>query len=356
MERRKFIQGLGLGAGLLGISGFNILKFPINNINNKDFKYYTWFSAGSDRSKRYYKKLFSELRKNGIDGVLIEGDYENWIPIAKKEGLETHAWIWALNCPDKKVMEEHPEWYSISRNGDSCIDKPPYVDYYRWLCPTKPEVLEYLKNKFKPLCDIKGLDYVHLDYIRHPDVILPIGLWPKYDLIQDKEYPEFDFCYCEDCRKKFKEMEGIDPLKLTNPPSNKAWLQYRYDGVTNIVNSVSDFIHKNGKLVSAAVFPYPELAKKLVRQDWSQWNLDKVFPMIYHSFYNEDINWVGSSTKNGVKSIPESRELITGLYIPELSPDELGRAIVEAKKNGAGGISIFSRPGITEKHWDVIES
>ncbi|MFC2097734.1 hypothetical protein ACFLSI_05310 [Bacteroidota bacterium] len=358
MKRRKFIQSIGLGAGVLSIPGINVFKVAagVNSNEKKKFKYYTWFSDNGKLSGKEYKEMFNLLKKNGIDGVLIEGNWNKWVPYAKKAGLETHAWIWALNCPDKKVMKDHREWYSISRNGDSCVDKPPYVDYYRWLCPTKPEVLEYLKNKFRSLCDIEGLDYIHLDYIRHPDVILPIGLWEKYDLVQDKEYPEFDFCYCDDCRKKFKELHGVDPMKLPDPSKNQAWLNYRYDGVTEVVNSISDFVHSFGKKVSAAVFPYPELAKKLVRQDWSKWKLDKVFPMIYHSFYNEDIKWVGSSTKAGVNSIPENRDLITGLYIPEMSPDELRQAITEAKNNGAKGISIFSKPGITAKHWKEIRN
>lgn len=353
MKRRKFIQKVGLGAGIISLPGCGLLGIT-QKADNK-FKYYTWFGAGN-KTVQQYRNMFAVLKKNGMDGVLIEGNYAKWAPIAKDEGLETHAWIWALNCPDKKVMKDHPDWYSISRNGDSCIDKPPYVDYYRWLCPTKPEVLEYLKNKFKPLCEIKGLDYIHLDYIRHPDVILPVGLWSKYDLIQDKEYPEFDFCYCDDCRRKFTEMEGIDPLKLPDPPSNQAWLNYRYDGVTNIVNSISEFIHKNGKLVSAAVFPYPELAKKLVRQDWSKWKIDKIFPMIYHSFYNEGIDWIGTSTTQGVSSIPDERELYAGLFISALEPEELGKAIQQAKNNGARGISIFSNPGIKSEHWKIMQN
>jgi len=31
------------------------------------------------------------------------------------------------------------------------------------------------------------------------------------------------------------------------------------------------------------------LAKKLVRQDWTRWDLDAVLPMLYHNFYNEDL-------------------------------------------------------------------
>ena len=46
------------------------------------------------------------------------------------------------------------------------------------------------------IVEMNAVDGVHLDYVRHCDVILPRGLWERYDLVQDIEHPEFDFCYC----------------------------------------------------------------------------------------------------------------------------------------------------------------
>jgi len=68
----------------------------------------------------------------------------------------------------------------------------------------------------------ENFDHIHLRVINtyrtmFPDVILAEGLWAKYDLVQDKEYPQFDYCYCETCRNKFQKLEGIDPLKIKEP-------------------------------------------------------------------------------------------------------------------------------------------
>jgi hypothetical protein len=38
------------------------------------------------------------------------------------------------------------------------------------------------------------------------------------------------------------------------------------------------------KKLTAAVFPYPEMADHMVRQRWDKWNIDEVYPMIYHNF------------------------------------------------------------------------
>ncbi|GAI94948.1 unnamed protein product, partial [marine sediment metagenome] len=260
---------------------------------------------------------FSDLRELGITGLNMRGgDMETILPVAAKEGFEVHSWIWALCHPYGKTMEEHPEWYMINRNRVSCIDKPPYVGYYRWLCPTKPEVQEYMKQRVLNLCKYDGLAAVHLDYIRYPDVILPVNIQPKYNLVQDKEYPEYDFCYCEDCRKAFKEKEGIDPLELEDPPSHIAWNEFRLNSVVQLVNMLADTAHQNGKKISAAVFPTPEIAITLVRQDWPRWNVDEIFPMMYHRDYNEDVEWIGEATLLDVKALKNSKtRLFSGMII-----------------------------------------
>ncbi|MCK4344362.1 MAG: hypothetical protein KAX05_03680 [Bacteroidales bacterium] len=91
---------------------------------------------------------------------------------------------------------------------------------------------------------------------------------------------------------KFRELAdhgvyGI--LLLEDPPSYQSWFQFRYDSVTNLVNQLSVITKERGKKLTAAVFPSPSIAKKLVRQEWTKWNLDAVFPMMYHNYYEEDV-------------------------------------------------------------------
>jgi uncharacterized lipoprotein YddW (UPF0748 family) len=249
-------------------------------------------------------------------------------------------------------QKTHPEWYAVNRKGVSTAEKPPYVDYYKFMCPARSEVRQFLVGYVRELAQIEGLASVHLDYIRYPDVILPIALWPKYNLVQDKEYPEFDFCYCSVCRERFQRQSRVDPVQIADPAGHRAWLQYRYDTVTEVVSLLANEVHAHKKQVTAAVFPTPTIARSLVRQDWVRWKVDAVLPMVYHAFYKEDVPWIERATREGVTALRGRIPLYTGLYIPDLPPADLGRAVGHALAGGAQGISLFQGNALTPAHWE----
>lgn len=70
------------------------------------------------------------------------------------------------------------------------------------------------------------MDGVHLDYVRMPDVILPVSLWKNYGIEQKEELPEYDYCYCDVCRELFKAKTGQDPLELKYPMENQELDQF----------------------------------------------------------------------------------------------------------------------------------
>jgi hypothetical protein len=253
------------------------------------------------------------------------------------------------------VIQDHPDWYSLNRNEISCIEKPPYVGYYKWLCPSRDDVKHFLNQKARNILKIEGLSGLHMDYIRHPDVILPSALWAKYGLIQDHEMPEYDYCYCDVCRSTFKRLHGYDPLELEDPSGDSSWIRYRYDIVTDVVNGLAHTADSMDKKLSAAVFPSPGIARKLVRQDWDHWPLDEVFPMVYHNFYNQDIEWIGETTWAGVRAIPGNVKLYTGLYIPALTPEDLNIAIRTILHAGASGFCLFEYNALNDEHWKVVK-
>jgi hypothetical protein len=99
------------------------------------------------------------------------------------------------------------------------------------------------------------------------------------------------------------------------------------------------------------------MADHMVRQRWDKWNIDEVYPMIYHSFYNEEIDWVGYATKQGVTDLEEKATKInTGIYIPGLKSDkELKEAILYAKDNGAKGVSFFDGNALSDSNLKTIK-
>ncbi len=282
---------------------------------------------------------------------------ERLAPIAKKEGLEVHAWIMAMNRPGDSVALQHPEWYAVSREGKSCHNTRPYVDYYQWLCPTRKASRQHVLDLVEGLAKVEGITSVHLDYIRFCDIFLPVGLLPKYNLVQNTELPQFDFCYCDVCVDEFQKKHHRDPRKMEHPEIDMEWKQFRLNKIKAVVDEAYKIAHKHNKELSAAVFPYPEMADHMVRQRWDKWNIDQVLPMIYNHFYNEGTDWVGFATAQGVKDLADKKtELHTGIYVPPLSAEDLKKAIEQAKANGAKGVAFFDGPAITDEQFKVIKA
>ncbi|OOQ60180.1 family 10 glycosylhydrolase [Mucilaginibacter pedocola] len=338
MNKREFLK-----AGLFAAAATQIpvaVNAEVAKKKKKGPKNWVWTNPNMKDTDEELVNRFTAYKASGITGIFFEADSERHFRAAKAQGLEAHRWIWTFNRAE--LLTEHPEWYSVSRKGQSCVDNPPYVKYYRWLCPSRPEVQEYLE---KTVTDILASDYVdgiHLDYVRYCDVILPVNLWDFYKLDETRELPEYDFCYCDTCKAKFKEAYGIDVDKLQYPDACLSWRLFRYNNITRVVNSVAAIAHKKKKQITAAVFPTPEVARRNVRQDWTNWNLDAVCPMIYHGFYKEGVSWIGDAVAEGVHFLAGKFPLYAGLYLSDFKNDaEIRTGIQNALSRGAAGISFF---------------
>ncbi|AUC83823.1 hypothetical protein CW731_00315 [Polaribacter sp. ALD11] len=338
-------------------------KKLINASTKEDtFTFGTWITSSKNKTNASYIAEFKRYKEGGIDELLINTgtdpkELERLAPLAAKEGLKVHAWIMAVNRPGDTIALKHPEWYMVSRDGKSCFDTRPYVGYYQWLCPTRTESRNHILGLVEGLSKVDGIESVHLDYIRFPDIFLPIGLLPKYDLKQETEMAEFDFCYCEVCISEFEKIHHKNPLESENTAIDMEWKNFRLNAIRNLVNDAYEIVHKNNKNLTAAVFPYPEMADHMVRQRWDKWNIDAVYPMIYHGFYNEEIDWIGYATKQGVTDLEDKDVAInTGVYLPPFSSsEELKQAIHLAKENGAKGITFFDGPQLTDDYLKTIK-
>jgi len=312
------------------------------SLAKRTLKNWVWINPDPKKTASEMEATYSSYVKAGITGVFFEQDSEKHFRAAKKQGLETHRWMWTMNRGEKELLAAHPDWYAVSRSGKSCSTEPPYVDYYRWLCPSKQTTLAYLK---KQVTDILALDYVdgiHLDYVRYCDVILPVNLWSHYHLDQTKELPDYDFCYCDHCKEDFNKWAGEQLQDIEFPEASLSWRQFRYNQINHIVNQLADIAHQVNKKITAAVFPTPEVARRNVRQDWTNWNIDGVCPMIYHGFYKENTRWIGDAVAEGIHFLHGKMPLYAGLYLPDFkSSGDLKDGIRYALQNGAGGVSFF---------------
>ena len=310
--------------------------------------FWTWMHYNP---KSNFDSICHEIKDMGLDGIILQANtpdlYREAIPVAKKYGLHVYAWVWTLNSGS--IAKEHPEWTSVNRNGKNLAEEMAYVGYYKFLCPAIPGVREALKKQMDEFCKVDGLDGFSIDYHRLVDVVLPTTLWPTYGIVQDHEYPQWDYGYHPAMIKKFKEQYGYDPREQEDPSMDVKWRQFRCDQVAEVANELAEVVHSHGKIMAASPFPTPKMASRMVRQDWSKWKLDVVFPMIYHSFYTEDPSFVGDCTLENARDKNENTTLFTGLMLNEGGKD-ICDCMDEAFNNGAQGIAIFTWDGMKKEY------
>jgi uncharacterized lipoprotein YddW (UPF0748 family) len=364
MQRRDFTKSVLAASGGLMLGGLSSCTTSNTPLEREMPNNWIWIRPNLEWTDDQWKQSFDTIKSIGIDAIVPQvynSHYtlfdhpilpvkERWLerilPLAHQADLEVHAWMWSMPLNVPEMIEKHPDWFSVNRQGKPSHTDPAYVDYYKFLCPCHPEVQEFVAGNVEALAKIEDLDGIHLDYIRQPDVILAEGLQPKYDIVQDKEYPEYDYPYSDRCRNTFKEISGIDPFDLgDDAPAHKEWRQFRYDAISNIVNNFAvPRAKKYGKKITAAVFPNWES----VRQEWQTWDLDGFLPMLYHGFYNEDIAWIGEQVAKNKKLLVEDKPIYAGLFLPHLEPEELILAYNSAMENGANGISLFGFGNLNE--------
>lgn len=321
-----------------------------NPVKSDPFVFATWAHGSEQMDEAVWTEKLAAYKQLGISEVLVGGSPEflaELVPLAKTFDIKIHAWMWTLNRPNDTLANKHPDWYAINRAGKNSLEYRAYVDYYQWLSPFHPEAREYIKNNVRKLAAVEGLASIHLDYVRYVDVILGKDLQPKYNLVQDHEMPEYDYGYHPIARAGFKEIFGYDPMDLAHPELSTEWRQYRLNAITSLVNELVEIAHAKNQNMTAAVFPFPEMSRQMVRQAWNDWNLDAAYPMLYQNFYQENVNWIGFAARQGVNDV--DFPIFAGLYSPALEdPADLEKAIRLAKASGTQGISIFTADNLTE--------
>ena len=364
MNRRFFIETLSALTPAL------LLNPVFTSIPEREGKTWLWTRPGSIRELEDWKSFFRKCRTHNIHGVLLEvynGNtcwfthpslpvekplLEELIPVAAENGVELHAWMWTMICNNPGILARHPEWYAINGLGKSAAEHPAYVDYYRFMCARNPGVRDFVATTVRALCNIEGLSGVHLDYVRLPDVILAEALQPRYNIRQDREYPQYDYCYCDHCVAGFRSLHDTIPAtEMEDPGLAGLWLDYRMQGISALVNDhLAPLFRASGKKTSAAVFPNWQS----VRQNWLEWDLDNFFPMLYHGFYNEDAGWIEEKTRQFVGQQKFQRPVTSGLFLGHLNISSISSVAGACLGAGADGIALFDYHGMSDQHWQAI--
>ena len=131
MNKREFLK-----AGLLVSVASHLpvkadASVSVSNSKKKKLKNWLWINPNQKDTDDELKICYATFKASGISGIFFEADNERHFRAAKAQGIEAHRWMWTFNRAE--LVATNPEWYSKSRNGDSCADHPPYVPSHRWL-------------------------------------------------------------------------------------------------------------------------------------------------------------------------------------------------------------------------------
>lgn len=314
--------------------------------------FWTWLEDLPDIDM---ETAFTHMEEAGLDAVMLHAasveDYRKDVEIARRHGITVYAWVWTLNPPRQErpqIMAEHPDWFSVNRNGQSTLEYKAYVNSYKFLCPILPEVREYLVQKVKDICAVDGVEGICLDYCRLVDCVLPISLAYNYELFQDGEvFPEYDFGYHPAMLAAFQEKHGYDPREQEDPSRDEVWRQFRCDQITEVANLLCDAAHAAGKAVTASTFSGAGVSRFMVFQDWGKWKLDLAHPMCYTDFYTMDPSFARDATLQNQLAKAPGTTLMCGVDT-ELGgdPEHIFEKMDAAFAAGATGISLYTVEGL----------
>lgn len=249
----------------------------------------------------------------------------------RKYGIECHVWniCWNLGHHATKA-----QMAALSAAGRTQV-RFDGTARPGWLCPSHPDNLALEIRSFLELAQ-RGVDGVHLDYIRYPDE---------------------SHCFCSGCRTRFEAQYALSltnwPTQVRQDPDVKAkWREFRITNITALVKGVATRIHKEmpGVKVSAAVFQNPETNPGAIGQDWADWcragYLDFVCPMDYN--YDSPVAFKGVvfAQKRALAGVGAKTLLRPGIGLncwPDRARDIRMAAgeILAVREAGLDGFSIF---------------
>ena len=219
---------------------------------------------------------------------------------AHARGLRVHAWVNVLSLStrrDAKLLADlGRDAIHVDRRGRSLLDYPeldlpePDRQFYRmgtpglYLDPAVASVRTRLVATFRDLVvRYPELDGLHLDYIRHPD-LLPFIPGSRFGV-------GLEFGYGELSRARYRAETGRPDPIVGAPPGvvrdSEAWDEWRRLQVTTLVEEIASTTRsvRPGLILSAAVIPYVERCYLSLAQDWPRWlasgAIDRAIPMVY---------------------------------------------------------------------------
>jgi uncharacterized lipoprotein YddW (UPF0748 family) len=294
------------------------------------------------------------VRASGRDG------FADLLERAHRAGLRVHAWVNVLSLSGNR---EAPllgalgrEVAAVDRLGRSILDypdldvPPPERRWLRlgtpavWLDPAAPGLADHLARTFAELpARYPGLDGLHLDYIRYPDV-LPFAPGSRFGV-------GLDFGYGAATRERFRAETGLEAPFGDSIANANRWDDWRRERVTEVVRRVREAARaaKPGLALSAAVWAWADRAYLCLGQDWRRWLEEGLLEFAVPMAYTRDDRLLRYQAQSFAAS-PEAERIWIGLgaWLFARSPEGARGQLEIARELGAAGDSLFSWDSIAE--------
>lgn len=279
------------------------------------------------------------------------------VAAAHERGLRVHAWVNVLSLAANRTAPAlaalGPGAVQVDRRGRSVLDYPalelpaPDRTLLRmgtpavWLDPGAPGVAALLARTYAELVQrYPELDGLHLDYVRHPDV-LPFSPGSRFGV-------GLDFGYGAASRARFRGETGLEAPFDGDLQNASTWDDWRRGTVTATVRAIADAARaaRPGLLVSAAVWAYAERSYLSLFQDWPGWLdaglLDFAVPMIY----TQDDRLLDYELRSYAGLAPKRIWSGLGAWLFTDDPARAAAQLAAARRAGIAGAVLFS--------WDAI--
>jgi uncharacterized lipoprotein YddW (UPF0748 family) len=277
---------------------------------------------------------------------------------AHAAGLKVHAWVNVLSLSRNReapiLSDLGRDVVHVDRRGRSLLDYPdfeiPQPDRRTlrmgtpglYLDPAAPGIPRHLAAVYAELlARYPGLDGLHLDYIRYPDV-LPISPGSRFGV-------GLDFGYGAPSRARFQAETGLDAPFGEVTQNASRWDQWRRDQVREVVARIASQARatRPGLEISAAVWTYIDRAYLSMGQDWRGWLEDGLIDLAVPMSYTVDDRLLRYHAEH-FAGLPEAPRILMGLgtWLFSSNPARALEQMEIARAAGITHLALFSYDSI----------
>jgi uncharacterized lipoprotein YddW (UPF0748 family) len=322
------------------------------------------FVQVNGRGDAYYRSQFVPRSESLAETPPAYDPLDYVLQQGHAAGLQIHAWlnvlyVWPYPPPyplaPEHVVNSHPEWLIVDDDGRSLIqydqtERAKESSEGLYLDPANPLVRSYFLQVCKEVVEGYDVDGIHLDFIRYPGSRWGFNQGPLEAFIKRWGVDPRLLSVWVQSPIPERFIEGKLPLHLRwHYYYYSLWAEQKSQYVTELVSAIHQAV-KSARprvVLSAAVFPDPQVAYYSKGQDWPTWMergyLDLVVPMAYHGDRYRVMAQIAEAKRRA-----QGHVVFAGLGAWIKDPIQIQQEVEGLKGIGVDGFSYFSYQGMKE--------